>query len=198
MNKTKVENSVPNIWTAQENLIHFYRMVAVGLAALAAVLLVLSIVISFRDPIVVIRSSDNQEFHPSSRAPVSIERKDVENITRRFLSVLYVWSEFNAQTLAKDLVPYVEDALVAKVVEAQAQKFGKDFKGKKLAQEITFVSVDVQEDRVVCTFDRILKIEGIPLVIPTEVTLSMLRGSSTKENPMGVFVSGIMENEGAK
>lgn len=194
----KSKNTIPNIWTAQENLIHFYRLLSAGLGGLAVILLVVAVSFGFRDPIVVVKSDDTQEFFVSRRAPVSIEKKDVENITRRFLDALYVWPEFSGQALAKEIAPYAEEALVGKIVETQALKYGKDFKGKKLAQELSFVKVIVQEDRVVCTFDRILKIEGIPLVIPTQVTLSMLRGSSTRENPMGVFVSGILENEGAK
>lgn len=194
----KSKNTIPNIWTAQENLIHFYRVLSAGLGGLAVILLVVAVAFGFRDPIVVVKSKEAQEFFVSRRAPVSIEKKDVENITRRFLSGLYVWPEFNGQALAKEIAPYAEEALVGKIVETQALKYGKDFKGKRLAQEISFVKVDVLEDRVVCTFDRILKIEGIPLVIPTEVTLSMLRGSATRENPMGIFVSGILENEGAK
>lgn len=194
----KTKNTVPNIWTAQENLIHFYRVLSASLRGLALVLLVVAVAFGFRDPIVVVKSSAEQEFFISKRAPVSIEKKDVEGITRRFLSALYVWPEFSGQALAKEIAPYTEDALVRKIVEAQALKYGKDFRGKRLAKEISFVKVEVLEDRVVCSFDRILKIEGIPLVIPTEVTLSMLRGSSTRENPMGIFVSGILENEGAK
>lgn len=192
------KNTIPNIWTAQENLIHFYRVICVALGGLAVILLVVAVAFGFRDPIVVVKSQSEQEFFVSLRAPVSIEKKDVEKVTRRFLDALYVWPEFSAQALTKEITPYAEEALVEKIIEKQALKYGKDFKGKKLAQEITFVSVEVLEDRVVCSFDRILKIEGIPLVIPTEVTLSMLRGNSTRENPMGVFVSGILENEGAK
>lgn len=194
----KSKNTIPNIWTAQENLIYFYRLLSIGLAGIAIGMAVIAGILGFRDPIVVVKSEEAQEFFVSRRAPVSIEKKDVESITRRFLDALYVWPEFSGQALAKEIAPYAEEALVGKIVETQALKYGKDFKGKKLAQEISFVKVDVLEDRVVCTFDRILKIEGIPLVIPTEVTLSMLRGSSTRENPMGVFVSGILENEGAK
>lgn len=194
----KSKNTIPNIWTAQENLIHFHRMLSAGLGGLIAILLILTVIIGFRDPIVVVKSAAEQEFYPSSRSPVSIEKQDVENITRRFLDALYVWTEFNGQTLSKEIVPYMEEALVGKIVETQTQKYGKDFKGKKLAQEIAFVKIEVLEDRVVCSFDRILKIEGVPLVIPTQVTLSMLRGSSTRANPMGVFVSGILEHEGAK
>ena len=194
----KSKNTIPNIWTAQENMIHFYRILSLGLGALAIILLVVSVAASFRDPIVVLKSGLSQEYYHSQRAAVSIEKADVERMTRKFLEALYVWPEFNRQALAKEITPYVEDALVEKIVETQASKYGKDFKGKKLSQEITFVKVDVFEDRVVCTFDRVLKIENIPLVIPTQVTLSMLQGGSTRLNPMGVFISGIIENEGSK
>lgn len=194
----KIKNTIPNIWTAQENLIHFHRMLSAGLGILIVLLAVLTLIIGFRDPIVVVKSETEQDFYLSSRAQVSIEKKDVESITRRFLEALYVWPEFNSQTLAKEIVPYMEEALVAKITGTQAEKYGKDFKGKKLAQEIAFVKVEVLEDRVVCIFDRILKIEGIPLVVPTEVTLSMLRGSPTRTNPMGIFISGILEHEGTK
>lgn len=194
----KSKNTIPNIWAAQENLIHFYKVLSAGLGALAFVSLMVAGALGFRDPIVVIRSTMGQEFYPSTRGPVSIEKSDVENITRRFLSALYVWTDFNGQALAKDIAPYAEEALVGKIIESQSAKYAKVFKGKKLAQEISFVKVTVLEDRVVCAFDRILKVDGIPLVIPTELTLSMLQGSPTQQNPMGVFVSGILENEAAK
>lgn len=194
----KSKNTIPNIWTAQENLIHFYRLLSIGLAGIAIGMAVIAAILGLQDPIVVVKSDGEQEFFVSRRAPVSIEKKDVENITRRFLDALYVWPEFSGQALAKEIAPYAEETLVGKIIEAQTTKYSKTFKGKKLAQEISFVQVEVLEDRVVCSFDRILKIEGIPLVIPTKVTLSVLRGSSTRENPMGVFVSGILENESAK
>lgn len=194
----KSKNTIPNIWTAQENMIHFYRILSLGLGALAIISLVVSVAASFRDPIVVLKSGMSQEYHHSQRAAVAIEKADVERMTRKFLEALYVWPEFNRQALAKEITPYVEDALVEKIVETQASKYGKDFKGKKLSQEIIFVKVDVFDDRVVCTFDRVLKIENIPLVIPTQVTLSMLQGGPTRLNPMGVFISGIIENEGSK
>jgi hypothetical protein len=194
----KSKNTIPNIWAAQENLIHLYKVFSSGIGVLAFVLLMVAGVLAFRDPIVVVRSTAGQEFYPSTRRPVSIEKNDVENITRRFLTALYVWAEFNGQVLAKDITPYTEEALVGKIIESQSAKYAKVFKGKKLEQEISFVKLNVLDDRVVCSFDRILKVEGVPLVIQTELTLSMLQGNPTQQNPMGVFVSGIFENEAAK
>lgn len=194
----KTKNTIPNIWTAQENLIHFYKLLAAGLGVLATFTLVLTAVIYFRDPIIVTKSMKEKEFYPSSRAPISVEKSDVEEFTKEFLTALYVWSDFNEAAMVKEVSPYVEDALVRKIVDAQVMKYGKDLKGKKLSQAITFVDVTVTEDRVTGRFFRLLLIEGIPLVVPTEVTLSMIQGSPTRLNPMGVYISGIMEHEGAK
>lgn len=192
------ENSIPNIWKAQENMIRFYKLLSIGLGVAVALLLVFVMMAFFRDPIVVVKGSAAQEFYPSSRAKTELQKSDVEMFSKRFLTALYVWSGFSGEKLAKEIAPLAEDALVAKIVETQSQKYGKQFKDKKLSQAITFVNVEVTDDRVVCRFDRVLKIEGIPLVIPTEVTLAMLQGSQTDLNPMGIYVSGITEREGAK
>lgn len=194
----KSKNTVPNIWAAQENLIHFYRVLSAAFGVVIVLLLVVLVVMAFRDPIVVVKTPTAQEFYPSGRASVSIEKNDVEVFAKRFLEAFYVWPEFSGPALAKEITPFAEDGLVEKVVETQAQKYGKDFKGKKLSQSITFVAVKVLDDRVVCTFERILKIEGIPLVVPTEVTLSLIQGRPTRLNPMGIYVAGVQENEGAK
>lgn len=194
----KTENTVPNIWEAQENMIHFYRLLAIGLGVVVSLLFVLVLVIYFRDPIVVIKGQSTQEFYSSNRARASIEKADVEAFVKRFLTALYVWPDFNTERTIKEISPFSEDGFVAKAVDVQSQKYGKELKGKKLAQAITFVDVNVLEDRVVCKFDRILKVEGIPIVIPTEVTLAMIQGSQTQVNPMGIYVSGITEREGAK
>ncbi len=194
----KEENSIPNIWKSQENLIHFYKRLSFALLGVAVLLLMFIFATFLRDPIVVVRGAVAQEFYPSKRIAAPLDKADVEAFSKRFLAALYVWSGFNGEKLAKEIAPLAEDALVEKVVVSQVQKYGKEFKDKKLAQAITFVSVEVMNDRVVCRFDRVLKIEGIPLVIPTEVTLSMLQGSQTALNPMGIYISGITEREGAK
>ena len=192
------ENSIPNIWKAQENMIRFYKLLSIGLGGVALLLVVFVMLAFFRDPIVVVKNGAAQEFYPSKRAKAEIQKADVEAFTKRFLNALYAWPEFSGEKLAREIAPLAEEALVRKIMDAQAQKYGNQFKGKKLSQAITFVSVDVQDDRVLCRFDRVLKIEGIPLVIPTEVSLAMLQGNQTDMNPMGIYVSGITERDGAK
>lgn len=192
------ENSIPNIWKAQENMIRFYKLLSIGLGSIVLLLLIFVMLAFFRDPIVVVKNGNTQEFYSSKRAKIEIQKVDVEAFTSRFLKALYVWSEYNAEKLARQIAPLTEDALVPKILDGQAQRLNRQFKDKKLSQEIAFVNIQVLDDRVVCRFDRVLKIEGIPLVIPTEVSLAMLQGSQTDLNTMGIYVSGISEREGAK
>lgn len=193
-----MKNSIPNIWTAQEKVLHLYKLFSLGLGAFAAFMVVVLVVQAYRNPIVVVRSNSEQEFYPTERNRASLEKADVESFTKRFLASVYVWSDFNGVKLGHEIAPFAEDGLTQKVIDGQSQKYAKELKGKHLQQAITFVGIEVFDDRVVSRFDRVLKIEGIPLIIPTEVTLSMVQGDPTRLNPMGIYVSGITENENAK
>ncbi len=195
--KTKEENTVSNIWAMQENLIHFYKMVAIGSGAISLFILIFTIMAYFRDPIVVVRTGGTQEFYATARMSVTVEKKDVDNFTREYLKALYVWESFDPETLGAEIRPFSEEGLVPKVLATQTQKFGK-IRDKKISQDISFVKVSVLEDRVSCSFIRILKVEGIPLVVPTQLTFALIQGARTTANPMGIYVSGIAESENAK
>lgn len=195
---TDKNNSIPNIWSAQQNLLHFYRVLTAGIGLLAIMMLIFIGVMYFRDPIVVVKTANRQEFYPSSRGQAPLSKSDVEEFTKQFLAGLYVWSEFNETVLAKEISSYAEDGLISKVVVAQSSKYGKLLKDKKIEQSIAFLKIKVFEDRVQANFLRVLLIEGIPLTVPTEITISMIQGSPTRQNPMGIYVAGIIEHESAK
>ncbi len=191
------KNTVPNIWLAQENTIRVYKLIAIGLSILSVVLMSTVVVMSFSDPVVVSETSEQLKFYPSKKAPATIGEKEIKSFSEEFLRRFYVWSSFDPEALKIEISPLTEENLVKKAVAAQLKKYGsKDFAGKKIAQAITFVRVNVFEDRVECLFDRVLKIDGLPLVIPTTMTLSLLKGKANRLNPMGVYVVGINESEG--
>lgn len=192
------KNTIPNIWIAQEKTLHLYKVVAAIMGLLAFMLTVVLIVAHFRNPIVAVAKAHDVEFYPTERKRAPLDKADVELFTKQFLASLYVWGEFNNDKIIRAITPFTQDGLAAKVIGGQSQKYLKELPGKHLAQSIAFVQVSVLEDRVVCKFDRVLKIEGIPLVIPTEVTLSMIEGEATSFNPMGIYIGGIKENENVK
>ena len=193
-----MKNTIPNIWTAQEKVLHVYKVLSLGLGIFGLVMAVGFVATQFQNPLVVVAKAHEVEFYPSERKRAPLEKQEVEQFTKQFLASLYVWDEFKSEKIARGIGPFVEIGLADKVIGTQSQKFLKELGGKRLSQSLAFVKINVLDDRVVCSFDRVLKIEGIPLVIPTEVTLSMIEGEPTNFNPMGIYVGGIEERENVK
>jgi hypothetical protein len=194
----KDENIVPNIWTAQENVIQFYKIVSASLGGIVFILVGALLVSYFRDPIVVVKTNSEIEFYPSSRTKATVGKDEVSQFTKQFIAALYVWPEFNEDALKKEVTTFIEEDLLEKLMAAQVQRYVKELKNKKMSQAVTSISIEVLSDKVVAKFDRLLKIEGVPIVIPTELNISMIQGASTRVNPMGIYISGIIEHEGTK
>ena len=192
------KNTIPNIWTAQEKVLHLYKLISVFACVFATAMGTALIISQFKNPFVIVAKNHEVEFYPTERLAVPMEKVEVEKFTKQFLASLYVWSEFSSDKITRAISPFTEGTLSDKVVGTQSQKYLKELGGKKLSQSLAFVEVSVLSDRVICKFDRILKIEGIPLVIPTEVTLALTRGDQTIFNPMGIYVGGIKESDNAK
>ena len=192
------KNTIPNIWTAQEKVLHLYKVLALALGVFGFGTAGALVASGFRNPIVVVEKSHDVEFYPSERLRVTLTDADVERFAKEFLVALYVWKDFSGKRIAQAIGPFVEGELVPKAVEAQELRYNKELKGKHLAQSLVFVDLTVLTDRVTARFDRVLKIEGIPLIIPTEVTLVMVQGEQTRLNPMGIYVTGVTESQNAK
>lgn len=198
MLENKSNNTIPNIWEAQENTIHLYKLISLTLGAILLSAVGFIGISYFKNPIVILQSDSKIEYYPTIRKPIEVGKAEVEAFTKRFLSALYVWPDYKADRIQKEVDPFVEEELLVKLIEVQNQKYTKDLKDKKLSQAITFVEVDVLNDKVVARFDRVLKLEGVPLVVPTEISLSMIKGPATSLNPMGIYITGVIENEGSK
>ena len=196
MDQTK--KSVPNIWASQENLIRILKLATMSLGALVVALIIAIVAVSLRPPLVVVDKLGHHDFYPASHENVQLTPEDIATFSKGFLDALYVWSDFAAGTLRSSVSPFVDADLLEKIVDAQSSRYSKELKGKKLEEALTFVKVDVLSDRVVCHMDRVLKINGLPLVIPTELSLSMIQGAKTRINPMGIYIVGITEHEGAR
>ena len=78
------------------------------------------------------------------------------------------------------------------------ERKNKDFKGQEVSQDIAHIKVKISEKEIIVTFDKIFHIASIPLVVPTQVSVQIINGATTKWNPMGLYVNGILEHEGSQ
>lgn len=179
-------------------MLHLHRTINYVAGGVAAVLIVVILVMAFQSPLVVVVDAGAKRYVRSERRADEITEKDVENFVRDFLGQMFTWPKLVPETILQQVAPLATSGLLDRIKGALVQRSEKDFKGKTLSQDVANVRVSVTEKNVIASFDKVLRIDGVPLVIPTELSFSIVRGSSTRWNPMGLYVNGLVEHEGAK
>lgn len=163
-----------------------------------AILIVVIVTMNFQSPLVILMDGQEKRYHQTERKAESITEKDVENFVREFLEQLFTWNKLAPEVILRQVSPLVTSGLLDRISLELSQKVERDFKGKTLSQEIVGVRVQVTPKEVIASFDKVLKINGVSLVIPTQMSFNIIRGGSTRWNPMGLYVNGLIEHEGSK
>ncbi|MGE3263167.1 MAG: hypothetical protein AB7K68_15410 [Bacteriovoracia bacterium] len=179
-------------------MLHLHRTINYVAGGVVAVLIVVILVMAFQSPLVVVVDAGAKRYVRSERKADEITEKDVENFVRDFLGQMFTWPKLVPETILQQVAPLATSGLLDRIKGALVQRSEKDFKGKTLSQDVANVRVSVTEKNVIASFDKVLRIDGVPLVIPTELAFSIVRGSSNRWNPMGLYVNGLVEHEGAK
>ncbi|MDH5582147.1 MAG: hypothetical protein OEY33_09610, partial [Bdellovibrionales bacterium] len=103
----------------------------------------------------------------------------------------YSWENINPSILVRNLSPISTNGFLKKLrAELKKEKEGS-FK-----QTITNLEIVLTEKESFAKFDKIFKINNIPLIVPTEISLKVIQGERSKWNPMGLYVDGIVEHNG--
>ncbi|MGE3263355.1 MAG: hypothetical protein AB7K68_16360 [Bacteriovoracia bacterium] len=177
-------------------MLHLHRALNFVAGGVVAVLIGVIVMMAFQSPLVILTSSQEKHYYQTERKPDTITEKDVENFVRDFLEQLFTWDDLAPEVILKRVTPLVTSGLLDRIRQELIQKTQKDFKGKTLSQEIVGVKIQVTPKEVIASFDKVLKINGVSLVIPTQMAFNIIGGGSTRWNPMGLYVNGLTEHEG--
>lgn len=177
-------------------MLHLHRALNFAAGGVVVVLIGVIVVMSFEAPLVIMTNGFEKHYYQTERKPNSITEKDVENFVRDFLEQLFTWDQLAPEVIINRVSPLVTSGLLDRIRQELAQKVEKDFKGKILSQEIVGVKIQVTSKEVIASFDKVLKINGVSLVIPVQMAFNIISGGSTRWNPMGLYVNGLVEHEG--
>lgn len=167
---------------------------SLGLIGLCLILSLSLILVLHPDPVVVMVKDNERIFTNGRHVPVKIDEADVKQFVTEFVMARYKWRMLDPLQIASELGPISTSGLQKKIQLQLTTLKEHDFKDKKVSQSVLNIQVDVTEKNVIATFDRLLKVEGTPLPIPTKISLSIISGSQTKWNPTGLYVNGITEH----
>ncbi|MBX3034589.1 MAG: hypothetical protein KF865_11750 [Bdellovibrionaceae bacterium] len=179
-------------------MLHLHRVLNAVAGGVVAVLIIVIVVMSFQSPLVIVTDGFDKHYRQTERKADSITEKDVENFVREFMDQLFTWEKLSPEVILRQVSPLVTSGLLDRISLELSQKAEKDFKGKTLSQEIVGVSIKVTPKEVIASFDKVLKINGVSIVIPSQMSFNIIRGGSTRWNPMGLYVNGLIEHEGTR
>jgi hypothetical protein len=185
-------------WLDLNKKLHLHQTLNLVAGGTVALLILAIVIMAFQSPLVVVVDTNGKHYVQSERKADSFSEKDVENFVRDFLVQAFEWKKLAPDVIVRQVSPFSTSGFVERLRDDLTRRAEKDFKGKNLSQAVANIHVQVTDKNVIATFDKVLRIDGFPLVVPSEVALSIIRGSSSKWNPMGLLVNGLVEHEGFK
>ena len=193
---SSVKTSPIDQWVGLNLVLKHHKIVNFGLMSLSALLVLVVLFLSMQNPVVAVLSEKNRVILKGSRQTISIGAPEIEDVVKEFIKIRYEWNQIEPKSIADRLSHLTTSGLNRKIKVLLTDLKEKHLQGKKASQAVAGVFVKVTEKEVTAYFDKVLKIEGIPLVIPTGVSIAVTRGSQTSANPSGIYINGIIENSG--
>jgi len=178
-------------WININKVLKLYKITTMGLLLTTILLTSLIFNLINEDPTVVLINKEDKNFYGGRKRKIKLEEKDLKTFIEDYVHARYSWENINPSILVRNLSPISTNGFLKKLrAELKKEKEGS-FK-----QTITNLEIVLTEKESFAKFDKIFKINNIPLIVPTEISLKVIQGERSKWNPMGLYVDGIVEHNG--
>ena len=170
------KNDFVNQWGAFGKTMLFYRWLSILSVILAMAAVMALVIFHDENPLVVVKECGDKHFYFSGRQKIMIKNQDVEKFAKRFIQDFYG---------KKDVECIMVKGLQKLVTASQ-----------KLNQYVGRIEIILEEKFTLASFDLIVSIENVPLVVKKQVKLQIIQGKKTTCNPVGLYINGISEKGG--
>ena len=166
------------------------------LAGVIALLSLSMIAMSMRGPVVVLTDGNSSVYLKGNYKSKTVDKQAISQFLTEYLKARYEWTKLDVKIVSRQISPLTTSAFKGKILKQVKLLKNTDFKDKVVSQSVTNILVKIDEKKVFASFDRILKIQGIALPVPTQAVFQINSGPRTQWNPVGLYVNGIIEHEG--
>lgn len=206
-NERSVRPFVKSVLEFQSKLM-FYEKIIFSLVLTNILFVVVVMASVFSDPLVILQKDAEYLSFQSVRKEVAITEKEIKKLVENFIRRRYEWDKFSIESMMANLSPIISSGLKSKIAD-DLTKEEKASKYSAFSQYVGRINVTIDEqNNIVGTFDKILRIhsklsssmddlpiEKIPLLSEAQVMVKVVTGSVTEENPLGLYINGIINYE---
>ena len=182
-----------NHWVEINEAASYFKLMGLILGITNLGLIGICLLLYFKSPIVALLKEDDVFYLAGQKRKVTLGKGTIERHIRRFIKGHYEWGKLEEKRIARDIKSLVTKGLYQKVL-TDLEKLKGQFKGK-LSQKITSVEVKITAKEAWAKFDRVLRVNEIPLVIPTEISFGFIQGVKHKFNPSGLEINSLKVHE---
>ena len=190
----KKPNSL-RVWTDINALLRTHKLINLGLVMVCVLQVFVIGWMYVADPIVVIKDGEQQQYLAGQRESLPISEAAVEEFVKKFLRIRYEWDRLDPQAKRQSLSPIVTNGLQQKLFKLLTHLKNREFQDKDTSQAIVNIKISVTKEKVVASFDKLLRLEGVPIPVPTTVSLHIIKGTPNIWNPIGLLVNGVIEHQ---
>ena len=182
-----------NHWYQFHRVLRLYKLLGVGCLALSFVLAGLLLWQANQNPIVVMLKNGEQVFLAGKRKSVELSNASVERFLLEFVKRRYNWEFFNPPQILKRISCLSTPEFRARLKKVLGKKTLTESKDGNLEQYVAFIRPVLKEDRALVSFDRVLRMGGMPLASHVQLSLKIIQGDRVGCNPLGLYVHGVSE-----
>ena len=182
-------------WTSMQRNQQFQKRVILSLLGLIGILGLILLFAGNRTPLIVERDNSIYRALSVESSDIKPTKESLAELVIEFVKIRYEWNSFEPQVIVKKLEPYTTEALRTKLFDEFGKKGFQNKSGESIEQAVGRIRPDISDKAILVCFDRILRINGIPVVVPTEISLLLSEGPKTYFNPMGLYINGLIEHE---
>lgn len=187
--------------------LELFKKIAIGAIITDVILGFIICYLIMAPTIVILESEKGKLSFIGERREAVVTENEVKKIAEDFIKRRYEWEQYSQGDIMTKLRSIVTSGLHEKLTD-ELKKQHDSF--KSVSQYVGKVQITVDpEGNVIGVFDKILRITGnvkndstnleamqkIPLLSESQILIKVVRGSSTPENPLGIYVNSVVNYE---
>lgn len=195
MIKNKILSPIDQ-WLGVNREIKLYKLGILFLILIVLVQIIAGLFSLNKAPIVVTAHGNNREYQIGQRDLKAPSQDDVRAFLKSFIVLRYGLHSGHLPTTLKNIAP-LSTAGYLTALKSEMDKDLANNKGqiKSFEQYAAKIEVIVNEKEALARFDKIVRLNGLPLIVPTEASFQIIKDTSSKWNPYGILVNGVIEHE---
>ncbi len=184
-----------NQWIKLNQIILNFKWVTLALLITNLSLIGLSTYAFNKKAIVIGLSESESLYFVGDRRTQPLTEADVLQVSKRFLQSRYAWKRYEVDSIVRDVTPVVTYGFLKKLI-VQLEESKNFIEKNKVSQDVIIQDIKTEDGSVIAHLDQIVAVgDKVKAVRPIKVILEIIKETSNKFNPRGLYVNSITEFE---